>query len=466
MSAELLAEAMGATVPLQRYRELLPAVQACLRDSQATTTDRIAMWCAQIGHESAGLKYMEELASGDAYEGRTDLGNTQPGDGRRYKGRGPIQITGRTNYTQCSRWAFERGLVPTPTFFADHPAEMASDRYGFIGTTWYWVSARPQLNEAADRGDLIWATKLINGGTNGLEDRRTRYNRALAIGQRLLELTKQGGDAVTAVVIDYDRSIRPQITGWSCGPASAEIVLNGKGIHVAEEQLIKDIGTTTNGTDYVGLIVDRALKKYAPEAQYKAVYLEKDPCTAEQKAALWDHLVHSISNGWGVVANIVVPPWNRPKSVPPSTQDLQYPNAWVWHYIAVMSVDPDPAMRKVWLADSGFAPGGAWISFDQLATLIPPKGYAWASAPGKPSTPKPQPPQSEQSKIDTIFHEVTQRLAGRTLDDPELREFITDPHRRDTVLGWAMNAAALGRINYEILKRLSEATEVDISDIR
>lgn len=461
---------MGNSLPLERYRSLLPAFSQFLREADCTTVDRIAMAVAQLGHESGGLKYSQEIADGSQYEGRHDLGNTQPGDGRRFKGRGWIQVTGRSNFTQCSRWAHQRGLVPTSTFFVDNPDALASDEYVGIGPTWYWTTARPQLNEASDRGDLVWATKLINGGTNGLDDRRRRYQKALALGARLLELT-QGGDTVssTAVVIPYNRDIVPQTTGWSCGPGAAEIVLNGAGIHVSEQQLIKDIGTTTNGTDYVGLITDRALNKYAPQAQYKSVYLENDPCTPAQKAALWEHTVHSISNGWGIVANFVVPPWNRPKSVPPSTIDLAYPNAWTWHYIAIMSYDDDPKMRKVWVADSGFKPGGAWISFDQFATLIPPKGYAWASAPAaaKPPAPKPEPPAPQpENKLDTVYFEVTQRLPGRTFDDEELRDFITDPHRRDTVLGHSMNSASLGRINYELLRRIADQLGVDVSDIR
>jgi predicted chitinase len=112
------------------------------------------MWCAQIGHESGGLRYMEEIADGSAYEGRTDLGNTQPGDGRRFRGRGPLQVTGRHNYTKLSKWAYDKGLAQSPTFFVDQPEQLSSDRYGFVGTQWYWTVARPSLNVYADNGDL------------------------------------------------------------------------------------------------------------------------------------------------------------------------------------------------------------------------------------------------------------------------------------------------------------------------
>lgn len=193
--AQVLSNAMLNALSIDRYQQLLPYVQQALAESNCTTVNRIAMWCAQIGHESGGLQWMEELASGQEYEGRTDLGNTQPGDGRRFKGRGPIQVTGRHNYTKLSEWAYDQGLVPTPSFFVDDPEQLATDRYGFFGAIWYWTVARPQMNALADSGDLEGATRAVNGGLNGLEDtpsgspgRRTRWNRCLTMGSELLAL--------------------------------------------------------------------------------------------------------------------------------------------------------------------------------------------------------------------------------------------------------------------------------------
>lgn len=203
MDRATLSAAMGGTLPAARYDQLLPSFNAAMIAADITTVNRAAMWCAQLGHESAGLRYMEELASGAAYEGRADLGNTQRGDGVRFKGRGPIQVTGRANARDCSKWAYGRGLVPSPTFFVDDPAKLASDEYGFIGPVWYWVAARPQLNGLSDSGDLVGVTRAINGGTNGLDDRRARYTRCLALGTKLLPTQ----EASMATVDDINRKL-------------------------------------------------------------------------------------------------------------------------------------------------------------------------------------------------------------------------------------------------------------------
>lgn len=186
MDTATLARAMGDSLPLSGYAQLTPAFNQALAQAKCTTVNRAAMFCAQIGHESAGLRYMEEIASGSAYEGRGDLGNIRPGDGVRFKGRGPIQITGRHNYTEVSKWAHRNGIVPTASFFVDNPPALASDQYGFIGPVWYWTVARPQINELCDRQDLRGVTRAINGGLHGIDDRTIRWNRCLKLGAALL----------------------------------------------------------------------------------------------------------------------------------------------------------------------------------------------------------------------------------------------------------------------------------------
>jgi putative chitinase len=132
---------------------------------------RFAHVIAQLGHESDGFRAMEEYASGAAYEGRADLGNTQRGDGVRYKGRGPIQITGRANYRTYGR-ALGIDLERRP--------ELASaPSIGLQVSAAYWTARG--LNALADRDDVVAVTKAINGGDNGLSDRRARLAAAKAL---------------------------------------------------------------------------------------------------------------------------------------------------------------------------------------------------------------------------------------------------------------------------------------------
>lgn len=132
---------------------------------------RLAHFMGQCAHESGGFRYMEEIASGAAYEGRADLGNTQPGDGKRYKGRGPIQLTGRANYRAFGR---EVGID-----FEAHPEIVAFPSIGLMAAVRYWNSRG--LNAKADADDLLGITKAVNGGTNGLEDRKVQTAKAKGI---------------------------------------------------------------------------------------------------------------------------------------------------------------------------------------------------------------------------------------------------------------------------------------------
>jgi predicted chitinase len=136
---------------------------------QINTTARACALIAQIAHESGSLKYKEEIADGSAYERRTDLGNTQPGDGKRYKGRGLIQLTGRFNYRKCGQ---ALGLP-----LEEKPELVISDPYINAAVAgWYWKSRN--INEPADRGDFQMVTRLINGGLNGYHDRLEFWERA------------------------------------------------------------------------------------------------------------------------------------------------------------------------------------------------------------------------------------------------------------------------------------------------
>lgn len=137
---------------------------------------RMAHYLAQIAHESAELKHTQELASGKAYEGRKDLGNTQPGDGVRFKGRGLIQITGRANYAAYTVSAYCKGdVVKNP--------ELLEKPLGAVKSSmWFWLVN--DLNRLADEDDVTRITKKINGGLNGFKSRcmyLARAKKALGI---------------------------------------------------------------------------------------------------------------------------------------------------------------------------------------------------------------------------------------------------------------------------------------------
>jgi putative chitinase len=127
-----------------------------------TTYLRVCHFLAQAAHESASFRTLQEFASGAAYEGRRDLGNTQPGDGVRYKGRGIFQLTGRANYDRIGKM-IGMDLVNNP--------ELAeSPEVSVLTALEYWKSRN--LNPLADADDVNGITKKINGGFNGLEDRK------------------------------------------------------------------------------------------------------------------------------------------------------------------------------------------------------------------------------------------------------------------------------------------------------
>lgn len=148
-----------------------PVKSACL-EFGIVGPSRIAAFLAQVGHESGGFVWTREIWGPTKaqlkYEGRPDLGNVAIGDGRRFLGRGLIQITGRSNYTAASE-----GLGVD--FVAD-PALLEHDVNAARSAAWWW--ANNGCNQIADSGDFERLTKRINGGLNGLDDRLARWNRA------------------------------------------------------------------------------------------------------------------------------------------------------------------------------------------------------------------------------------------------------------------------------------------------
>lgn len=153
------------TATLERFAEPL---NAAMQEFEINNVQRETMFLAQLAHESGGFRYVRELASGAAYEGRIDLGNTEPGDGVRFKGRGLIQITGRANYAECGN-ALGLDLLANPELL-ETPVNACRS------AAWFW--SERDLNQRADLGDFRGITKRINGGLNGWHDRLSYLEKA------------------------------------------------------------------------------------------------------------------------------------------------------------------------------------------------------------------------------------------------------------------------------------------------
>jgi predicted chitinase len=167
----LSSKQLGAIMPQLPQHKItlyLPYLNDAMHEGQITSPLRMAAFLAQLAHESVQLRYFEEIASGAAYEGRRSLGNTHRGDGRRFKGRGPIQLTGRANYAAASK-ALKVDLL-------HHPEQAATAKYGFRIAQWFWTTHG--LNHFADQRQFIKITLRINGGTKGERSRETYYLRA------------------------------------------------------------------------------------------------------------------------------------------------------------------------------------------------------------------------------------------------------------------------------------------------
>jgi predicted chitinase len=183
------------SVKAGQYR---PFLVEAMDEAGIITRARAAAFLAQLAHESGELRWFEELphrrrvpgchlceksgphAAGAQYEGRIDLGNSHPGDGRRYKGRGPIQLTGRLNYRECGK---SLGI-----HLEDNPILAAQPEIGFRIAGWFWRTRG--CNELADVGDFRGVSLKINGGhraadglryPSGWEQRQLYYSKALEV---------------------------------------------------------------------------------------------------------------------------------------------------------------------------------------------------------------------------------------------------------------------------------------------
>jgi len=231
-------------LPPARAKELNSGLNKALRQAGCTTVKRAAMFCAQVGEESISLTAPTERGTGAEYQGRVDLGNTHPGDGVRFKGRSFIQVTGRSHYGEFSRWAHSKGLAPSATYFVDHPAQLATDRYVWLGAVWYWTVAR-SMNGFADAGDIRGATLAVNGGLNGYDERKRRWHLCLRLGNAILPtpailedsmLLNKGQDAITPIALPNGTNV---VRFFSDQPAQLAVDTREKGKPVTKLNLKK-----------------------------------------------------------------------------------------------------------------------------------------------------------------------------------------------------------------------------------
>ncbi|MFI8969125.1 LysM peptidoglycan-binding domain-containing protein, partial [Bacillus subtilis] len=154
-------------------KAMLQDLNNCLERYNITTRSRLCHFISQCSHESGAGRWRKELASGRAYEGRADLGNTQPGDGPKFKGAGYIQLTGRYNYTRFSNAIGDSKIISLGV-------DYVANNYPWTSAGFWWHSNN--MNALCDTNPSVEAvTRRVNGGYNGLEDRRMYYNRCIKV---------------------------------------------------------------------------------------------------------------------------------------------------------------------------------------------------------------------------------------------------------------------------------------------
>jgi predicted chitinase len=152
------------------FDEEILELNRCLEEWNITNPLRIRHFLSQTAHESGGGKWKKELSDGWYLEGRTDIGNTQAGDGPKYKGAGYIQLTGRYNYQAFSDWKQDDPKIMS--IGCDHVAEV----YPFTSAGFWWTNNN--MNALCDTDPSVeQVTKRVNGGYNGLDDRKYYYGR-------------------------------------------------------------------------------------------------------------------------------------------------------------------------------------------------------------------------------------------------------------------------------------------------
>ncbi|TWS25340.1 hypothetical protein FK268_09100 [Tsukamurella sputi] len=262
MDAQTLAAAMGGSLGgPDAYARFVDGMNAAMVAADVTTPLRAAHWCAQIGHESGGLRWMAEIETSNP---------SWSWDRTRYRGRGPIQLTWQSNYRKFGQWCAARGYITDPELFVNQPELVEHPRWGFLAAAWYWLVGGPrpgQINAFADADDALAVSRCINGWVegrepNGYADRCARLARVKQLGAALLPT---GGPTmpdygITKVMHGYNPNTGPDCTGNSNGPRRRTdfVVIHtqeGDGTAVSLANYLNNSATGSNPVSY-NLTVD------------------------------------------------------------------------------------------------------------------------------------------------------------------------------------------------------------------
>lgn len=173
-------------------------------------------------------------------------------------------------------------------------------------------------------------------------------------------------DTKAEKVLEVDYQV--QETGYWCGPAATRIALSARVAPPSQATLAAELGTHTGGTDHISQVTT-VMNNRIDTGTYYTVEMPNDPPTQGQVDKLWADVTDDINNGFAVVTNIVAPPGNQPPGYPPDQT--------IYHYFTVIGYNSDDS--TVLIGDSASFSGYQiyWLTFHQLSTLIPPKGYSY-----------------------------------------------------------------------------------------
>jgi putative chitinase len=165
ITSQQLIAITGNKIDTSVLEKIINSLNLTFEKYEINTPFRVCHFLSQVLHESGCFRYNREIwgptETQKQYEGRISLGNNQPGDGFKFRGRGWIQLTGRANYEKASK-DLNIDLVNNPDLAASYP-------YVSIIAGWYWCLRG--LNTIADKDDVTAITKKVNGGLNGIEER-------------------------------------------------------------------------------------------------------------------------------------------------------------------------------------------------------------------------------------------------------------------------------------------------------